>query len=472
MQETIDFQSIYGEIRSTLQEPPSQQRFGRIAAQVEALWREDAARAEGEIFPYVERALSAWPHEARRCPEPWKVHLKNRKSYLAFRPLRLIRSLDTMDFSVNVLRGLFKSELAQVLRRLDLTDARAPLRKLQALSQATELELLEQLQLRDQRGPLRWIDELYACEVTHQLDTLTLQRCALVPDLHGTDPGEDLVRAEYFADHFPRLESLSLRECPFTWECVLAMITGEPLTQLHSIDISASTEWPKQSGRALFWRAGELSLKNFDTRMMQALFGAPWLGKMTSLSLEQCATTGAMHEAFGALFERAPGLCKLAWTNQNLDLTLVETLGESWRARLEELALRKLKLEPRVSEQLLHGEWRELTALDLGRSTLNHAFEALCAPGVKMPKLERLGLRRTRASGAQVRTLASASFASRLTELDVGHNDDVAGVLRELLEGGEFAALRRLDVSHGTASRLDQERLAQVCEARGIALER
>ena len=404
----------FGELRSLLNQPPSELGWRRVCWFLERAWTTHRPEATRSWLPYAESHLESWPDALRRCPTRWARHLIVEPD---FEPGRLVRQLRVMG-----LRG----DQARLGRLLEspcwpgLTALEAPRQRLDDGALGRLLERappgLVRLDLSENELTCDGVEALLSSPVGPQLRAL---------DLSNTRVGISLSLAS-LRHHAPPLEALALRDCAAPPDELARLPEALPaLARLEVHGNGLHNHLCLLCERAPCDQLRHLGLGDNDLsqRDLRALGRSELLGQLRSLDLSDNALWLV---DVRELFE-GPHFGQL----ESLDLHLNHLQEGDLRELLPQARLRRLRrlnlavnwLGPASARALARAEGLErLEALDLSSNNLGALGAQELARAPRVPGLVELGLGYNELGPEGARALARGELAAQLRRLRLPHN--------------------------------------------------
>ncbi len=368
----VDAADGFGELRSALQRAPSPHAWRALCAALDAPWaRQPGARERWA--PYVSHALRAWPDALRLAPQRWLDALRAREP----RPqgwslVRTIKLADPAHQVQDPLGWLTRDDAMAEVTHLDLLNLWVPSDSALTLGRAPALGALRALSLpyfggREITAPIFDALDAPALRALHLGRNHLTERSA--PPL-GRWPG------------LSRLTQLNLEQVFSRGASASALLKGCTLPSLRALDLSDNT-LELEGVHALLSAQAPL-LESLALRHV-ALSGAPWralsastlLTQLTSLDL---SATRIVAEALRRVSARSARWEELALNNLVISALLIDALRDNVPT-LTRLSLASAGLDAQeLTRALASAPWPALRALDLSRVTLDaSSVEALCA---------------------------------------------------------------------------------------------
>lgn len=268
---------IYGEVRALIHTlAPSPQAFGKLCALADEAWKLDEARTSGELIPFMDHALKAWPIGTRRSPVFWEKRLRTQHDK-PYDPLSLNRSIfiDYRWTRAQII-GLGNSALAETIQHLYIGYDEDLQANVSAFAQSTKFTNLLSLEIhngRIYRGTSIWLTELPAWIHASQLKTLKI---------YGYHTGRNHPSLHGFGDAYSGLDTLIWDEGDYKDDTLSAMIASPKMNALQSIDTGKRHGYDIK----LWHKPRRLNLLKVSAVDLQNIFSAGWFGGVRRLSIE------------------------------------------------------------------------------------------------------------------------------------------------------------------------------------------
>jgi len=388
---------LFGEVRSVLQNPPSQATFYALCQLFEDGTCPDA------ILPYIESHIDRWPDDVMRwVPYHW-FHLKG---------------------------GEFP-KLVSLCNALALPDPSTPFYEFVSFLDSEHLPRLTTLDLaRFHPEPSQW-EQLGEYEASSEITSLNITGCRL--DDEALDAVCDL-------PFFPGLRSLDAGYNNLG-RGGLQRLASVPWSGLESLQLRANKL--DADACAVFSQFGEgARLKELDVSWnpigpqgVAAMASAVCLQGVTSLRLDYCDLTshGLAHLVTAHGFQELESLSLQSNAIESLSHTTHHRFARFSRLRALSLAANQLRAE-NVRYLLEDDIIPQLTSLDLSYTELQNAGAELVAACERFDSLRHLDLGMNRLGHSGIRALANAPWIARLDTLMLGGNDLRLDAIVELCE--------------------------------------
>lgn len=260
--------SDFGELRSLLQQPPSQSTFHKLTQQLDA-WPEEALAET--VVPYALDLLGPAWREAPwfKPPTRWKRSLQHQKPSAS---LRLFPRLDLRHMNVSI-PWLASQEGLSHLEELDLSHTHCSEPALEALGQATFAPRLRSLQL------------------------------------HSISPSS--LRPLWRPGAWPSLRSLGLRHNELTFASLAMYSADLDLPALEVLKLSSNhlraEDLPQLFGTSPppRLRSIDLEYNHLDAHGYRALTSSPWWPQIRRLSIGLGSVDGSLEALYDFLSDEA-----------------------------------------------------------------------------------------------------------------------------------------------------------------------
>ena len=422
----------FGDIRSILQGPPTEEGWQQLCALVGS-W-EDEAIAE-VLLPYAQEHLRRWPDALRVAPKRWVGRARAGQKLSAAWALVRHVDLSRMGLWDEDLRRLARAGVLRHARQLQLRFNWIGARGAELLARTTELDELELLDLSD--------------NTLEDEGGVALARATSLPRLTNLSLGSNRLGVASLtalgeAAFTPQLRALTLRNNHLS-DAHMRALASAPLVALEHLNMSNNL-LGDQGVHALFGRhhalhgLRELELYRNDIGAAGARALAWQAGEaITALSLN---SNRLGDEGFRHLMGSA-------------NLRHIERLYLSHN-ELRDESLLALTDTPHMTR---------LRTLDLKHNQLGRvAMELLCHTS-SLRALEALRLSENKIDAAGLGYLMRWPGLTGLRALDLSSNafrDDGVAALESALPDGESFALERLSLGHNT---LGDEAFARLLRA-------
>ena len=465
-------QTTFGDLRSALHAPPSEQAWEQVVACLEQLTTPDQLTA----IPYARDHLKRWP--ASCCVMPWRWLRQLRADNPAGPHHALGRALRWDEQSLRALNPQVEQleqtgymllkhpalahvehvelEHAHRWARRDLRDLPLPAQtrslktswhrmtpqRLSRLAQAPWASTLRGLDLSDTTLTHQLVDLERALGLD-QLERLILARCALVQedllalakathlrqlralDLSFSALGRTALSAMSHAPHLSDLEALSLAFCQIDDEGAHTLALGSPQTKLRHLDCSGNG-------------IGELGWRALMSRWS--------LGDLRTLSLSSCRHLRHEHLTLMLQSGELSALRQLDISSCALGLEGLRRLGQAHHlSNLTHLTLRDNSISAPQPDEPLSWALHHLESLDLGG--LNRLGARGLAPILDQSALRTLILRHNHLGAEGAQALATHEGLRRLRQLNLSGNALTDEGIAALAASPHLSQLEELNLS-------------------------
>jgi len=498
-------QEIFGDIRSILQQAPSEARWTRLCGLLEV--SSDHELTE-RIVPYVESHTQSWPHELRVCPTRWLDQLaRGEDDHPALACVRTVRHMRATPELVRAifasrhlvhprrleLRGELRDEDVAVLaaherlsevRELDLSHNLLTNHTAKALAASDDASGLVALSLDDNRVGAEGVEELLTSP-----GLMGLAELGLGENLPGEDGAIALYRRMFtYPEGHRTLRTLRLggrserggSSGGIGWSGLFYMLNGEIRTSEgpqqvfeHIEELSLAANFngaleayasairasrPLSLARKMpSVRALDLSNNQLGPEHLSTLLegGLPEHLRTLDLGSNRLGDQGARELADARGPDGASTkLARLRLAHAMMGGASLEHLTEAeWWTGLEELVLsgnpfaRSHALRP-----LLDADPGELRTLALGQCTLEYADTYAIARAESLANLERLVLYANEFDDRSLDLLASSYTLTQLKLLDLSANPFTDRGVRALVAGELCQGLEELALQDTSTS--------------------
>jgi Ran GTPase-activating protein (RanGAP) involved in mRNA processing and transport len=439
-------ESLFGELRSILQRPASQETWAALCQLLQgALWPDEAL--EAVAVPYALDIVSRWPESIERAaPDAWARQLMSGQGGAQLALANKLHLWRGPTPTLDELALLLGSPAIGGLRRLNLSASVASHgADALALLDTPHLAGLERLELDtasvDGAGAaalaavrlpaLRWLNLAHNALDDDALALLL--RAPLCAELRALElSGNPLTaRAAQLLAHWRkgmgRIEHLTLAGVPLGDEGVAALSNSWHVGALRTLDLS-SCEVSDVGARTLAaspHMRGLTSLRLLFNQLsgaaINALVATPLLAHLTALDLSGNLRIGDL----GALrLAESPHMSNL--TSLRMAVCGVGDAGVTALAASAHLS--------------------SLTTLTLSSNAIGDAGLEALAASPHLARLEVLQLGRNRFGDAGVIALAESAHLARLIELELEYNPLGVDAARALANAAQLSTLRTLNL--------------------------
>ncbi|MEM1349461.1 MAG: hypothetical protein AAGI01_12940 [Myxococcota bacterium] len=514
---------VFGELRSLAHQRPARATFASILRTlVDCADRDgDDARMEHEWVPYLDGVLSAWPDDARACPDELARLLERSDAPWG----KLVRTLDYSEgrLSASRVEAIAGAEHLAHITRLDLRAAHSSWADLEALVDRAPFERLESLALRkaassgvDLDVMRKWftspmverLEELHftgwakfnARGAKLMWETLPLSSLRVL-DLRMSGIGKTQLRRLFELEELARLEHLELSGVEFNSAASLAMARAVHLKSLRVLLLDeCGVDWSVFGSLAAskhFTNLERLSLQSnlSSAEHLELLASGEVFGSLRTLSLasgEGIADIATWLATYASHFPELTvvEVSEAALTNlaalgrappPNLRALRLDGIGESGVAGLGDLSqagfwdgLEVLSLRFALAQAYrnqsadLVGRGVRLPSapryLDLSGNRFPPDALAKLFEGVDTRHLEVLLLQRLAGTRPEeVEALLESIDTTRLRALDV-HGSMTVEAIERLLHEGHLPSLEVLYSSRHEKPRAEYENLFRLID--------